>query len=382
MKGQPGTLLAFLLLLGLPALASAGGDTAPGPVVELFEDDTPLVRQLTVSDRGSEARRQAGDVYSGVYCIRVTPLQRYHPVIPGWNYPIVEKPGKGQYRYLRFAWKTLGGRGIMLQLSERGNWERRRYVAGLNSVGWAATQVAPQPPTEWTVVTRDLFADFGPLVITGIALTPMDGTAGLYDHIYLARTLEDLDRLDAANLGKKSLKGELPADRLKALWGALASRDAATAYPALWTLAAAGKQAVPLFREHIRPEALAAQQRQLAPLLRDLDDNRFAVREAASAKLQEAGTAAAGALRKALEHPASNEVRRRVTVLLERIDRGEAVPSAEDLRLLRAVRALELIGTAEASEVLTTLAVGAPDADLAQEARQAVERLRKRPPAP
>jgi hypothetical protein len=377
MSSRSGLLLAFLCLPGLPGAGGAGDAAAPGPVVELFEDDAPLVKHLTLSDRGGQASRQAGGAYSGVYCIRVTPLQRFHPDIPGWHYPIVEKPGPGQYRYLRFAWKTLGGRGIMLQLSDHGNWERRRYVAGLNSVGWAATQVAAQAPTEWTVVTRDLFADFGPLVVTGIALTPMDGTAGLYDHIYLARTREDLDRLDAAGLGKGPLKGELSGQKLRTLWAALADRDAAPAYPALWTLVAAGRQALPLFREHIRPEALAGRQRRIAGVIRDLDANEFAVREAASARLREFGPAAAGALRMALEKPASNEARRRAALLLEALDRGQVARSAEDLRLLRAIRALELIGTAEARRVLASLAEGAPDADLGQEARQAIERSRK-----
>jgi hypothetical protein len=369
---------AFLFLLGLATAARAGeAEAGPGPVVELFEDDTPLVKHITAADRGAQIERHAGDAFSGVFCLRVTPLQRYHPIIPGWNYPIVEKPGKGQYRYLRFAWKSVGGRGIMLQLSERGNWEGRRYVAGVNSVGWAARQVAAQAPKEWTLVTRDLFADFGPMTLTGMAFTPMDGTAGLYDHIYLARSLEDLDRMDAPLLRKKPQE-ELSPEKLKALWRDLAASDLATAYAAQWTWVAAGKQAVPFFRERLPTKMLAERQERVAGLLKDLDDDRFVTREKATTALRKMGPAIELTLRKALEQPASLEARRRMGVLLEAIERGEATRPPEDLRLLRAVRVLELIGTPDARQALNDLVERAPDSDAGQEARLAVQRLKER----
>ena len=44
-------------------------------------------------------------------------------------------------------------------------------------------------------MTRDLFKDFGAFNLTGIALTPMDGTHGLFDAIYIGRTIEDLDKV-------------------------------------------------------------------------------------------------------------------------------------------------------------------------------------------
>jgi hypothetical protein len=42
------------------------------------------------------------------------------------------------------------------------------------------------------VVTRDLFADFGAFTLTGIAFTPGPGEYALFDHVYLARTADDL----------------------------------------------------------------------------------------------------------------------------------------------------------------------------------------------
>jgi HEAT repeat protein len=173
-----------------------------GPTVELFEDNhNLLLAQLTAED--GPAQPETNDKFSGAASVKIMPVQRYNPTISGWAFPIVEKPELGQYRYIRFAWKKSGGNGIMLQLhtSTRG-WENR-YCAGRNVVGWGAIQVDGKAPGDWTVVTRDLFKDFGgAFVLTGMALTPMDGAAGFYDHIYLGRTIEDLDKITDAKKNK------------------------------------------------------------------------------------------------------------------------------------------------------------------------------------
>jgi HEAT repeat protein len=165
-----------------------------GPVVELFEDHTALlIGQLFVEE--GQIAPELKDRYSGAAAVRVTPNQRYNPNVAGWSFPIVEKPGPGQYRYIRFAWKKVGGRGIMIQICTNNRGWENRYVGGANVHGWAAVQVDAKLPADWTVVTRDLFNDFGPVGITGIALTAMDGQAALFDHMYLGRTLEDLDKI-------------------------------------------------------------------------------------------------------------------------------------------------------------------------------------------
>jgi hypothetical protein len=47
------------------------------------------------------------------------------------------------------------------------------------------------------VVTRDLFADFGEFIFTGLAMTPLDGEYGYFDHILLAPTVADLDAAES-----------------------------------------------------------------------------------------------------------------------------------------------------------------------------------------
>ena len=153
----------------------------------LVDENLDLVNQLNEGDGAAEF--VTSDVLNGRVSLRVTPLQRFSSRIAGWNFPIRENPELGEYRYIRFAWKTDGGNGVMLELADNGNWPTpqkpaRRYYAGKNTTGWNATQVSAKAPREWTVQTRDLWADFGDFTLTGIAPTAIDGPV-LFDRVEL-----------------------------------------------------------------------------------------------------------------------------------------------------------------------------------------------------
>jgi len=162
--------------------------------VTLFDDERSFAEILSEGE-GTVAIR-TDDCFSGAASLAVTPPQCWSLRIPGWEYPIVENPALGQFRYLRFAWKSRGGQGVMIELAADGKWPPaekplRRYYAGKNTTDWQALEVSPQVPTQWVVVTRDLWQDFGPFTLTGIAPTAMGGEA-LFDRIQLLRTLDDL----------------------------------------------------------------------------------------------------------------------------------------------------------------------------------------------
>ena len=95
--------------------------------------------------------------------------------------------------------------------------------------------VADKPPEAWTLVTVDLFKDFGERTVRGMALTCFDGEAGYFDHIYLGRSVADLDRIDASGFADDPPRDWI-ATELDEKWQEANSQDAAAAYRVLCTL--------------------------------------------------------------------------------------------------------------------------------------------------
>jgi WD40 repeat protein len=176
--------------------------------------------------------------------------------------------------------------------------------------------------------------------------------------------------------GRRGPDVALDRRRLEALWGDLAGADAARAWRAACTLAAAPGQALPWVQEHLKPVS-AEDARRIARLVADLDSAEFAARQQAARELEKLGELAEPALRQALDGRPSAEVRRQAERLLANL--GGPVQAPEVLRGLRSVEVLEYIGTAEARRQLERLAREAPAGRLRKEAKAAVERLDKRP---
>jgi hypothetical protein len=160
------------------------------------------------------------------------------------------------------------------------------------------------------------------------------------------------------------------AKELAQWWHDLAG-DPVTVRKALAQLVARPAQTVMLLRERLRP-APGVDAQQIAADIKDLDDTRYAVRQKASQNLEQWGELSEPALREALRNNPTLERRRRLDILLDKLEAG---PLPAQLPGLRAVNALEWIGIAEARELLTAVAKGAPGARLTQEAQGALDRL-------
>jgi RNA polymerase sigma factor (sigma-70 family) len=172
--------------------------------------------------------------------------------------------------------------------------------------------------------------------------------------------------------GTQSLKkGPLDSDTA---WRDLAGADPATAYQAMRRLAATSTEAILFLRKHL-PAAPVPGEKRLAELIADLDNEQFAVREKAVKDLEKFGEAAVRACEKALQGQPSAEARRRLESFLKKEAKSASEPSPERLRALRVIELLERIGTLPAQELLKSLASGAPQARLTQEAKAALERL-------
>src|SRR5439155_12853628 len=155
-------------------------------------------------------------------------------------------------------------------------------------------------------------------------------------------------------------------------WKELVGDDAVKAFEAIHALAASPATAVTFLREHLHPAA-PANAEQIERLVADLDSEQFAVRKKASANLEKIGDSAAPLLRKALEGDVTLEVRKRIEELLAKT--SSTTPRGEALRVLRAIEALEAMGTPEARQVLQQLAGGAPEATMTRAAKSALDRL-------
>jgi hypothetical protein len=167
-----------------------GPDTNSGGEFKaaLTENVDSMISVLTLGNATLE--KSAGDVNSGESALRVINTgvdnQRYSSSIPGWSFNVVASPkAANEFRYITFAWRKNSGTGIMIQLYGNGSWEHR-YNAGASK--WTSKQVSVGIPVKWEIVTRDLYADFGTLTITGIAFTPYDGIAAYYDDLYFHKS--------------------------------------------------------------------------------------------------------------------------------------------------------------------------------------------------
>lgn len=119
----------------------------------------------------------------------------------GLSLPIRENPGPGQYRYLTFAWVKWGeGQiGIKLDVDSKSAQQKGRkydftYTAGQSQdiINQLSGLSLGKQPGQWTVMTRDLWKDFGNVTLTGLTFYCMDRRDAGFDEIFLARTQDDL----------------------------------------------------------------------------------------------------------------------------------------------------------------------------------------------
>jgi WD40 repeat protein len=193
-----------------------------------------------------------------------------------------------------------------------------------------------------------------------IASGSTDTTALLWD---AARALK--------GLAKPEIR-DLTAAEVKSAWGDLAGEDAARARLSVSRLVAGSKQSVPFLGKWLKP-AVRVDPRKISGWVNDLDSEKLRVRQEATAQLVKAGKQAVPALKKLLASGPQLETRRRAEELVDRLTSGTL--TSEQLRVVRAVEALEKIGTAEARRLLQTLADGGPGALPTREARAALDRL-------
>jgi hypothetical protein len=177
------------------------------------------------------------------------------------------------------------------------------------------------------------------------------------------------------------IRGELdwpdtPPDdaNLERAWVALALDDAKLSFAAVRLLAAFPDRSVAFLRGKVASVAVPDPKR-LHGLVMALDNPAFAEREKATAELARFGANAEAVLRDTVQSAGSAEVRRRAGYLLDRIMAQKLTP--DELRAVRVVEAVEWMGTPDAVKLLETWAGGAAAAQLTEEAKTALVRLKR-----
>ncbi len=159
-----------------------------------------------------------------------------------------------------------------------------------------------------------------------------------------------------------------------ALWQDLAQPEAEKAWRAVWLLALSPEQSLPLLSRQMQP-ARSPDPKRLAHLLRELEEDAFARRDAARKEIQSIGEGAVPALHKALEGKPSADLKRLIEGLLEEIEPRANTPQC--LLASRAIAVLERIGSRESKRQLQRLGEGAAGHSRTEMAREALRRLER-----
>jgi RNA polymerase sigma factor (sigma-70 family) len=173
-------------------------------------------------------------------------------------------------------------------------------------------------------------------------------------------------------------RDKVSAADLDRAWADLASDDARAAYSGLGVFIAAKQDGIADLKKRLRFDAV--DERRVLRGIDGLNSDRFGDREQATRDLEQMGELAEPALRRVLTQNSSLEVRRRVTNLLEKLDRS--LLTGDALRTWRTIEILEGLGTPEARETLRMIARDSATARLKQEAQAALERLSQAEKAP
>ncbi len=201
------------------------------------------------------------------------------------------------------------------------------------------------------------------------AAVSVDGDLLATGHDNTTALVWDLRRIGKA----KAAPAVTTLRTVEQMWEALGGADAGKAHEAISALAAMPKEALDLLGKNLRPEP-GPDAGRIARLIEQLEDRRFNKREDATRELEKLGAAAEPAMKKALEATPSLDARRRLEGVLAQLGYLSLTP--EQVRGIRAVETLELIGGKDAFALLDRLAAGPADSRIVREAKGSLARMK------
>jgi putative heme-binding domain-containing protein len=172
----------------------AAGAAKPSGFVA-FDENPAMAEGLAKG--GGTAVLSTFEPYTGAVSLKVTPPRRFAQRIVGWHFRVVENPAVPddgpieEIRYARFAWRS-EGEAILFGFADDETayyFPPRRYYAGPDAASQDAIGVSATAPAKWTVVTVDLWKDFGSFTMTGAEVSANGGDAYI-DRIEFLAALE------------------------------------------------------------------------------------------------------------------------------------------------------------------------------------------------
>lgn len=176
----------------------------------LLDEEAGFAEKLFRSQENGTAEVVANSAFNGQYGLAVTPggkgCEFFYDRAFVWEYGIDATPVTGEFRYVLFAWKKIGGETVQLGFRDDRSDLVLTYYAGEEQQhrvrkNMKYVPVSKTVPEQWTCVIRDLYADLGGcqpnMLINGIYFIAGDGKVANYDSIYLSDSRENLEKLAA-----------------------------------------------------------------------------------------------------------------------------------------------------------------------------------------
>jgi hypothetical protein len=147
------------------------------------------------------------------------------------------------------------------------------------------------------------------------------------------------------------------------------NNDSRKSFTALWSLAQKPDKVFPLIEKVVQP-ITSIKEETFQQLIRNLESNRFVLREIASAELVKLGGAVRPRLEKLLKQEPTEDFRTRIEEILKSMDGN----NNERVNRLRCLELLERINSPEAKKFVEKLAIGDLEAEITIESKKILSR--------